>query len=69
MGFFRSPYLYVPFLVLLLAVIVLRMVTSAVDALYFGSILVVLAAGLGYEVLRRRRLSRRDRPSGPESQG
>jgi hypothetical protein len=69
MGFFRSSYLYVPFLVLLLAVIVLRMVTSAVDALYFGSILVVLAAGLGYEVLRRRRLSRRDRPPGPESQG
>ena len=67
MGFFRSPYLYVPLLALLLAVIVLRMVTSAVDALYFGSILVVLAAGLGYEVLRRRRLSRRDRPSGSES--
>jgi hypothetical protein len=66
MGFFRSPYLYVPILVLLLAVLALRMVTSAVDAVYFGSVLIVLAVGLGYEVLRRRRLSRRDRPSGSE---
>lgn len=60
MGFFRSPYLYVPFLVLLLAVIALRIVTSPLNAVYYGSALVLLAAGVGYETLRRRRVTRRD---------
>lgn len=32
MGFFRSPFLYVPIAVLLLAVIVLREAGSALDA-------------------------------------
>jgi nitrate reductase gamma subunit len=67
MGFFRGPFLYVPLLVLLLAFIGLRIALSARDAVYFGSSIVVLAAAGGYEVLRRRRIDRGNRPdSEPE---
>ena len=69
MGFFRSPFLYVPIIVLFLAVIVLEMARSALDAVYYGSIIVALAAALGYEVRRRRRLSDRDRRSGSDPEG
>jgi hypothetical protein len=64
MGFFRSPFLYVPIIAMFLAVIVLEMIRSGLDAVYYGSIIVVFAAVLGYEVLRRRRLADRDRRSG-----
>jgi hypothetical protein len=66
MGFFRSPFLYAPIIVLFLAVIVLRMARSALDAVYYGSVIAVLAAAVSYEVLRRRRLSDRNRRSGSE---
>jgi len=65
-GFFRSPFLYVPIIAAFLAVIVLEMTRSALDAVYHGSVIVVLAAVLGYEVLRQRRLSDRDRRSDSE---
>jgi hypothetical protein len=67
MGFFRSPLLYVPIIVLFLAVIVLRMAGSALDAVYYGSIVVVLAAALGCAIRRRWKLSDRDRRSGSEA--
>ena len=65
-GFFRSPFLYVPIIAVFLSVIVLEMTRPALDAVYHGSVIVVVAAVLGYEVLRRRRLSEYDRRSGSE---
>jgi len=66
MGFFRSPFLYVPVIVLFLAVIVLKMARSALDAVYYGSVIAVLATAVSLEVLRRRRLADRDPRSGSE---
>jgi hypothetical protein len=52
---------------MLLAAVVLQVARSPLDAVYHGSVIVVLAAGFGYEALRRRRLSQRDRPSDSDS--
>ena len=69
MGFFRSPFLYVPIIVFFVAVIVLEMAGSTLDAAYYGSVIVVITAALSYEVVCRRRLSDRDRRSGSEPEG